>query len=107
MESIKEVATREGGVDRNYGRLSGKSCREMSPPARVAWIETRLSEPVKSVLPSPPARVAWIETQAKQNQYLIDQVATREGGVDRNFCLRRVHSGPIKSPPARVAWIET
>ena len=35
----------------------------MSPPARVAWIETlyasKLTEPE---LVSPPARVAWIET---------------------------------------------
>ena len=35
------VATREGGVDRNQLRRCLHLCETMSPPARVAWIETR------------------------------------------------------------------
>ena len=34
------VATREGGVDRNIGYLTLDEVKQMSPPARVAWIET-------------------------------------------------------------------
>ena len=34
-------------------------------------------------------------------------VATREGGVDRNINLLIRYGGMTKSPPARVAWIET
>ena len=35
------------------------------------------------------------------------KVATREGGVDRNVCTLRLLAGLAGSPPARVAWIET
>ena len=34
---------------------------------------------------SPPARVAWIETRPGQRHTRGGVVATREGGVDRNF----------------------
>ena len=34
------VATREGGVDRNLLELLFLGLRQLSPPARVAWIET-------------------------------------------------------------------
>ena len=34
------VATREGGVDRNLCVIIFESYTRMSPPARVAWIET-------------------------------------------------------------------
>ena len=56
------VATREGGVDRNIRQPNVAVVRVKSPPARVAWIETRL----KAVL------------------VFVLFVATREGGVDRN-----------------------
>ena len=57
------VATREGGVDRNLG---------------VGVISQK-------GLASPPARVAWIETRPGQRHTRGGVVATREGGVDRNF----------------------
>ena len=62
---MKEVATREGGVDRNVQGLWNGIKGILSPPARVAWIETRNRK-----LPQ------WKRT-----------VATREGGVDRNHLL--------------------
>ena len=34
------VATREGGVDRNNQQYQQPMTQPMSPPARVAWIET-------------------------------------------------------------------
>ena len=34
------VATREGGVDRNLGLSGLRALGLVSPPARVAWIET-------------------------------------------------------------------
>ena len=63
MAIVTYVATREGGVDRNQnGSICGLLCG-LSPPARVAWIETYLSAASASFrLRSPPARVAWIET---------------------------------------------
>ena len=59
------VATREGGVDRN-------SVRELS---------------YGGIWRSPPARVAWIETILEAASTVRNYVATREGGVDRNFRL--------------------
>ena len=59
---MPSVATREGGVDRNAFWLSMMSRVPVSPPARVAWIETILI-------------IALLLAYA---------VATREGGVDRN-----------------------
>ena len=35
------VATREGGVDRNSTETVTQQPQGMSPPARVAWIETQ------------------------------------------------------------------
>ena len=66
------VATREGGVDRNFGGTyrDAKDIR------------------------SPPARVAWIETFSVRISAAPSLVATREGGVDRNtllaFCLHSI-----------------
>ena len=37
------VATREGGVDRNNGNVFKQYVDRVSPPARVAWIETTVS----------------------------------------------------------------
>ena len=58
-----DVATREGGVDRNTGTTK---CTLTMPT-------------------SPPARVAWIETKARWHLLCGMWVATREGGVDRNM----------------------
>ena len=55
-----------------------------SPPARVAWIETKRTTKEKDQSGSPPARVAWIETLSVQKSKGHGSVATREGGVDRN-----------------------
>ena len=57
------VATREGGVDRNVLLLAYCNRFAESPPARVAWIETR----------------QWHVLACCHAH-----VATREGGVDRN-----------------------
>ena len=56
------VATREGGVDRNTVTASSITVKITSPPARVAWIETSSTLQQKWRKRSPPARVAWIET---------------------------------------------
>ena len=71
-----------------------------SPPARVAWIETcKDHQKGTYIIGSPPARVAWIETlivllvgtnaawiETWKKKIIIvsSEVATREGGVDRN-----------------------
>ena len=47
---------------------------------------------VYSSVASPPARVAWIETIFQRLKGEVSLVATREGGVDRNFHRRR---GPL------------
>ena len=56
---------------------------------------------------SPPARVAWIETSPARQHQPHQDVATREGGVDRNVSKYFKKGKEIMSPPARVAWIET
>ena len=56
---------------------------------------------------SPPARVAWIETVVQDFRQALSDVATREGGVDRNDLTEFVPIYDEESPPARVAWIET
>ena len=59
----KDVATREGGVDRNKRENELCDKHAGSPPARVAWIEThRFRQELHVLRKSPPARVAWIET---------------------------------------------
>ena len=78
-----------------------------SPPARVAWIETPGLKFLRECQVSPPARVAWIETGFRRPAAKAGRVATREGGVDRNVCSSIRAPGRSASPPARVAWIET
>ena len=79
------VATREGGVDRNIVLRLKILAQVMSPPARVAWIETIMVAIIADYLTgSPPARVAWIETCNDCVVFVKQPVATREGGVDRN-----------------------
>ena len=80
------VATREGGVDRNAKITGGDVVSSVSPPARVAWIETLrpLTYSFHRAIKSPPARVAWIETLSLMPASVRFTVATREGGVDRN-----------------------
>ena len=41
LNTAAKVATREGGVDRNWKNLAALIKVKTSPPARVAWIETR------------------------------------------------------------------
>ena len=79
------VATREGGVDRNNFSWSLPHLQLPSPPARVAWIETRRPRRRGNPGKSPPARVAWIETTMGLPLPMLRGVATREGGVDRNY----------------------
>ena len=131
MDILAAVATREGGVDRNFRRLKMQLENAMSPPARVAWIET-LARSRRSGI----GRVATREGGVDRNIYPADamvavkpvatreggvdrnaswmlfsvvalRVATREGGVDRNMIPASKSSSPGSSPPARVAWIET
>ena len=42
LSGVPGVATREGGVDRNIQCFNATNKLLMSPPARVAWIETLL-----------------------------------------------------------------
>ena len=48
---------------------------------------------------SPPARVAWIETRYEKNGLLIIPVATREGGVDRNDAMRMAVQAVFRRHP--------
>ena len=57
---------------------------DLSPPARVVWIEIKSTKKVLTTVMSPPARVVWIEI--RDNGYM-------------GTILQR-------SPPARVVWIE-
>ena len=60
-----------------------------------------------ALLLSPPTRVAWIETPVSPRGIEKFNVATHTGGVDRNH-LFPVHLYHLfRSPPTRVAWIET
>ena len=124
------VATREGGVDRNANCSGNTAGCFLSPPARVAWIETSsLAAAARQWVVSPPARVAWIETRRAEeasplrrvatreggvdrneitdSDLVFLDVATREGGVDRNLTVSSLSCALAGSPPARVAWIET
>ena len=59
----KKVATREGGVDRNMAHVS-MELRELTVATREGGVDRNdwhLAPLVDAVL-SPPARVAWIET---------------------------------------------
>ena len=71
-------------MDRNICNEANKDGIAESPPARVAWIETRHKKHSLYVMKSPPARVAWIETNDNTAPAPEQAVATREGGVDRN-----------------------
>ena len=101
------VATREGGVDRNNSRQMVEGQTPTSPPARVAWIEIGILQQIGGVSP-----VATREGGVDRNILLALalspylSVATREGGVDRNSTCWRIASKHCASPPARVAWIE-
>ena len=96
-------------MDRNWTICDRPKASALSPPARVAWIETLfVRPPITAARVSPPARVAWIETSAATTTWpSFSKVATREGGVDRNTSSSSVRSVWAASPPARVAWIET
>ena len=56
--SLKMVATREGGVDRNIVADFGSDDIITSPPVRVAWIET-VSSALLRPLPNVIARKVW------------------------------------------------
>ena len=71
-------------MDRNHHTPRNTVRKTMSPPARVAWIETSLGQWSTDEMRSPPARVAWIETSTTGVLNHFFAVATREGGVDRN-----------------------
>ena len=101
------VATREGGVDRNSRHITptykkAVATREGGVDRNTLYRSTGKSKPQ-----SPPARVAWIETQVRQPVPDICIVATREGGVDRNVVICPKNHRKKASPPARVAWLET
>ena len=51
--------------------------------------------------------MAWIETNSARSMSPGRNVATREGGVDRNVQIANTPQRVVESPPARVAWIET
>ena len=61
----------------------------LSPPTRVAWIETQWHQHyMAKFLESPPTRVAWIETMMVNWPDWMNCVATHTGGVDRNMCIK-------------------
>ena len=63
--------------------LEDQNGMEMSPPARVVWIEIiAAASSMILFLLSPPARVVWIEITQTGLVAREETVATREGGVD-------------------------
>ena len=78
------VATREGGVDRNT--LNIKCIGETAVATREGGVDrnVEIALTAEKNAVSPPARVAWIETPWHCFAWRILPVATREGGVDRN-----------------------
>ena len=48
---------------------------------------------------SPPARVAWIETRKLRCRQSRKMVATREGGVDRNAVVLLIQTGNLGRHP--------
>ena len=82
---VKGVATREGGVDRNSAGLWCVLGDKASPPARVAWIETALPEPCQH-RQEVATREGGVDRNTQATPVLpLPIVATREGGVDRNL----------------------
>ena len=79
------VATREGGVDRNQSVYVIVSTLPVA--TREGGVDRNGNAKMTSVILelSPPARVAWIETSSGATRSLPPKVATREGGVDRNL----------------------
>ena len=75
-------------MDRNIFPVADDRVAIVSPPARVAWIET-----LKTVIAVCTYMVATREGGVDRNYnvknavYDRDEVATREGGVDRNFAV--------------------
>ena len=80
----------------------------LSPPARVAWIETVVQLSGKRKAPV-ATREGGVDRNigGLQRSMDVENVATREGGVDRNDYSFVLFAFLGKSPPARVAWIET
>ena len=71
-------------MDRNQGKGHDEKDAYKSPPARVAWIETPIGRPREK-----SSFVATREGGVDRNWVVVDfmplsVVATREGGVDRN-----------------------
>ena len=78
------VATREGGVDRNNYFLKNDAIIKVATREGGVDRNSLASTQAKLFGRSPPARVAWIETAISQKWTKRTTVATREGGVDRN-----------------------
>ena len=62
--------------------ISFQPSGDSSPPAREAWIEIFPTHSLIALTASPPAREAWIEIPYQICLYVIECVASREGGVD-------------------------
>ena len=73
-------------MDRNINPIIETAPRYMSPPARVAWIETLLTSTVMS-RPFVATREGGVDRNRVAHNliFLLSAVATREGGVDRNM----------------------
>ena len=95
----REVATREGGVDRNFSKQYKENTREVA--TREGGVDrNKFNHAVdRSAATSPPARVAWIETCNIWAPKWTRQVATREGGVDRNIeALKNISGAECRHP---------
>ena len=80
-----EVATREGGVDRNAKSSSHGWTTNRSPPARVAWIETFAPCACLQGWRAVATREGGVDRNIEVGRGAgKNGVATREGGVDRN-----------------------
>ena len=87
-------------MDRNPLNLICLLAVVRSPPARVAWIETRCMAICKS-----EAKVATREGGVDRNSDRLatlnknHRVATREGGVDRNTALNNTLNNNFRRHP--------
>ena len=100
----RDVASREGGVDRNMSRPPGSGGARASPPARGAWIATF----IRSVSALQASRLP----RGGRGSQLLDPVVLGHargrlprGGRGSQPVGVDDHGGRAGSPPARGAWI--
>ena len=102
------VATREGGVDRNFANRTVAGLMVMVA-TREGGVDRNHSPERKLLMQQVATREGGVDRNSPRSaqRRWMAPVATREGGVDRNTPRPVTLAEGQASPPARVAWIET